>query len=414
MSLSTTAIKIQILIHKFVGIPYYIEIRKNKLQISCKQFNENSITKTVWHTVKITLLLLAIPPVTIWRLSLLFKHWKSNRDLEQLCMCLALLCMFVIAWSALEMVEYHQTSIAYYMTMTQTFKLIHFDNNSLKKSNAWKKPTGVEIFVYLISINFVLSIILPLMALPIIRDYEPVEVVLTILIAHPGPPPLTIKILASAFYTVMAVPNSSIVLSVFLACATIGQAVIQLSQQLVGSISHNNFHGNRRRRNLGRWIRSRLTAITTFHDAMQKYKVLIIVSRIGSEISSEFFAILIGLGVQLASCCGYFTLFLYNHLPLPIYLACVFLAFFTFVIAFVLPTFGSIPYKNGLEFKKHVTRNMIISRRERLELRACHSVGFSVGWIPIVKATTALNITDSIINCTASLALMGEFRRIHC
>lgn len=141
-----------------------------------------------------------------------------------------------------------------------------------------------------------------------------------------------------------------------------------------------------------------------FASDMRLFRTLELLIRIGSEITSDFLLVLLIMGVLMASWSGYAMIRLFDQLPLFLYVSVSFVLPVCLGIDFLFATLGAVPQVNGDRFRL-CWKQSWIGKLERMQLRACPPIGYSMGPIRLVKRRTALTIADVIFNGVATMCL---------
>ncbi|CAL8132294.1 unnamed protein product [Orchesella dallaii] len=261
----------------------------------------------------------------------------------------------------------------------------------------WIRPSMKEVLIYELSFGVVTSYPLVVSALPLLRNYEPVVMLFsTVFENDPTNPSFLTKIIVSLIYFKASMHAAPLFLEVLLGSLVALESTLQMSHQLQLLVNK----------------RTRSVSKLRFKLLLMQYRILELLTSFSRICTGDFLAILVVIGVIQASGLGYIALMFYKLLPFYLYMACVCITLAVFTIIFLLITFASVPYRHGEAFKLGCKRNMILSRREKYELRSCSPMGFSIGFKRIVTEGVALAISDVISNCTASLVLLGDFERM--
>jgi len=390
MSLLKTIQNVQMFLQKFVTFPYYISQQNPEtLKVIDEPFNKSKSAKLVWYTTKTFIRFLLLLP--LWRLKVLFSLWKKEKDLEQLGMNLTLSCIMICGLSSYRMLEQHKKAFCY--AVTEAFKL----SASVQSQVAQRlhfNYSKEEILVYYLSSCVVTAYPLAVSALPLIRDYEPLEMfLLKILTGSNQIPALSIKLLAFIIYLPLSTFGALVFLTVFLGLVAVAETTMMVSEQL---------KSNSARMKTARFRKDVQNRFDCCLRTFRKLQVLLLIVR---EVSREYLQTLVCVGVVECACALYFTMLSYSKLPFPIYLACLAITLFVFTITFLLVTLASVPHENCLQFIRNCKHVTLLNMGEKSALGSCPSVGFSIGIVKIVKSGVALSISDAILNGTATFAL---------
>jgi len=388
MALTIGALKVLFYLQKVNLVPFQVELDKhNKLRATSEPFTKSKHAKWAWHAIQ-SLVIFEIF-LYILKLGMLRKTWLKTKDLEQFGILLALLCILIIILGTYLWLKLKQDTIC--QTLTDLFKLV----SAKPKKFTWKNMSPLEALVY--SDSFVTFLAYPAIFAfaPLVRDYEAGEWFLALVFTkNPSSPSLPIKLAVSGFYFILAIPVISTILTIIMLMMTVGESTLVLSFRL----------GNGK--NSGE-------SFVEFRNFLKTYRHLQMLLNSFNECACVYNGFFAGMCQIISACCAYFTLLMYNYIPIVMYLACVGVVLAVVFMTFVLITLGGIPHDNVEKRKVHWKSVYgLRSKRQRMELKSCPPIGYSIVVINVVKKQTALSIWDVNANFTATLVLMSDFKRI--
>lgn len=228
-------------------------------------------------------------------------------------------------------------------------------------------------------------------SVPQFRDYDPVQKPLfnlfnIILGQNPSYPfRLLIKILCSCYYLGAFCHGACAVYTMMLfICIVMVEACLYLSAVLLPS----------------KHFKPKLQ----YRKCVYIYRLLQILIQIEYWIIHTFLTVLVTMGTLITACGGYVMLVMYDEFPLVMYLSCSVIFFFCIAVNILLVTLAGIPNKNGQLFKDNFNK-LLRMKQDRMVLRSCPEIGFTLGCVKPVKFHTALEIMNLMISCTLSLVL---------
>ncbi|CAL8124362.1 unnamed protein product [Orchesella dallaii] len=391
----------QVLRHLQIFYPIPYSIQPGIIVVTNKSGKQSTLWKILWKSTKYFAAFGII--LFLWRLQVLFQTWKKKKDLEQLGIIVALLSMIICGYSTIQMLETHGKFFLYVMAEYLKYmeshnqKDLNRQKTPRRHSHRWIRPSMKEILVYEMSFIVVTTYPLVVSALPLLRNYDPFVTLFSMVFGNdPNNPSLVTKMIASLIHLKVKMHTSPLFLAALLSAMVAAESTVQISHQLQLLVNK----------------RTRSAAKIQFEELLKQYRILQLLTSFCRQFSGDLLAILVAVGVIQASGLGYISLMYYKHLPFFLYIACVFITGTVFTIIFLFVTLASIPYRNGEAFKLGCKRYLVLSRRARYELRSCSPIGFSIGCNRIVTEGVALAISDVILNCTASLVLLGDFERL--
>ncbi|CAL8132292.1 unnamed protein product [Orchesella dallaii] len=389
--------KVQRYLQLFFPVPY--SIQPGILVVTNESAERSTLYQILCNCTKSFMGFAII--LILWRIHALNKSWEKHEDLEQLGMVVAMLAIMVCVYSMFQMMDTHKKAFVY--LMSQILKCQEFESHenlrrrTQAESHRRIKLLFEDILVYELSIVFVTAYPLLLSILPLMRNYEPIVTLLSILFTEDGTKVcLTIKIFSSVSYLLAAMHAAPVFLSLLLAAVVVGEATLRMSYQLQLIV-------NRRVESISK---------VRFRQLIRQYRILQLLIAAVREISRDFLFIVAVCAVTEASCFGYISILCYNQLPFIFYIASAFLTMAIFIVGCILITLASTPYRNCAYFKLGYTRNILLSKKERYELRACPDIGFSFGFVSIAKEKLAIELLNIVLNNIASIALLGSFKRL--
>lgn len=331
------------------------------------------------------------------RVCVVFSNWNQQHDFEQLGYNALLATICGIAKSAYSDIKFHINDLVY--LINQRFKLVknvpvHSVGSPVSFFLKSSRQPFVEMFIYLFATGF-LTFPLVFAGIPIVRPYDPFQIsacyVLGFIETREGSlvPLFIIKAWASLSFLVIACYGAAIVLLMLLFAIMVLEAYIHMSRQFRGNLEDLWNLGSKRR----------------FQKALQNFRNLHLMINVNNVIFRDFMFVLIVLGIVAASLGGFVMVVMYSEFPLIIYVSCSGIFFICQCVNFMLVTWAGIPNGNGKRFKQY-WRGKLKIRQEKQMLEACPEIGFNVGLVHNIKYLTALTISDSIINTTATLALL--------
>lgn len=277
--------------------------------------------------------------------------------------------------------------------------------------NEWIDTQSLlEIATYSFASGF-LSAPLLFGGIPLFREYDFLQVILTFLLQtlffkfnqlNSIWIECILKIVSSAVTSVLVFYCTAVLLT--------GIMLVIICLTLVAHISkHDLFPANNPSKHF-LFIKS-LHSFSLSLKAFRQLQILIILM---NQVAFDFLAVLAGMGILLVSSTGYITVAMYSNknFPFLLYLSACFIFVLGFIVCFVLITLASLPNKFGKGFILY-WKNYLKLGHERRALKACPGIGFTVGMIHNVKRSTALAISDTALNFTATMVLTGRNVWIH-
>lgn len=142
-----------------------------------------------------------------------------------------------------------------------------------------------------------------------------------------------------------------------------------------------------------------------FGKCLRLFHMLDILMRAGNVVVADFLTVLTGMGIIIGTWGGFVMIIGYDELPLLLYICGSIVFPIALILTFVLISLASVPHKNGRLFKVHWKCEVKL-KIDRMQLKACPSIGYAYGPIRMVKKHTALEIVNVMFNLVASLSLM--------
>lgn len=386
-----------------------------------------SIQKFIFFSVLSTICTCIV--IFIGRVSYLVHYWSQNPDLEQVGFYVLMLAIAVLGVAGFEFYISNPYRICY--MLNQRFKLLRTFRKGWPKLS--RKPETFEVAIYgLVLIFPVFSLVFG--AVPIIRDYDPVHLVLKqIWLLLPLKFKIDkfllhwlFKITSSIVLTVLTFYGTLIVIHIFMIILMFLEGMQTLSGKLFESSSENTFHRvvnqhvfNFETPKARKWLlkraASKVTSVKTnrmtvstkpdYRRSLRLFQILFILIRIGNKVMFNFVSVLVFIGIMAASWSGYVMVKLFSKLPLVVYMACSLVLPLAIIVDFFLVSVAAIQNKNGIKFLKYWKR-FLTKNDQKMQLRACPEIGYEVGPIRNCKRKTALTIADNILNVTATLVVL--------
>ncbi|CAL8121386.1 unnamed protein product [Orchesella dallaii] len=415
MALGKGATNVQFFIQKYSIFPPFaghliVKDCDNKVKMSCIPYQQSKSAKIVWQVVSNSFLLLFL--LTLWRLQVLISQWKGNKDMEQL----GTLCI-LLTISIMSHILYHYFNVynaEFCYVVTQACKLLNLrrDTEGVEEIKSMSNFFHVvacmdklEILVYLFASVFVLvPVAVP--CLPLITRFEPFQVVLFetakfLLPVETKAIRISSKFFAILIYSFLGMHAGAVILFLLGMFITVGGCVLHFSTQLkrtANATTKTDFLLNTK-------------ALRNLRKSIGIYRVLQIETSVSRQISKDMFGVMGTVGMVFVASSAYFVIFSYGVIPSVMYLGCATSVFFSFAIAFILITLASLPDKHTNLFKNR-WKWVVLPKKWKVSLNSCGPVGFSLGnFVRIATARTAIIVADTLLNCIATMILMGEFKR---
>lgn len=347
---------------------------------------------------------------TTWRILWLRNHWYDNPGppthvkVEQLIVHTVVMCQSILSIAALHMAITHSKDIQY--GITQTSKII-FTSDFRAKGGEWT--------IYAVALGFSLIPSL-LIALPIATDFEhPLQLSQSTEDAMSPTLKQAIKLAVGILYWYTVCYPTGIILSVTLCCVVFGEGLQVLAawvyptsiKQLLKKPS-NSFKTTDSIKQVTILRKSlRHPEITQqFYLRYHYVQVLRILSNIGTNISAVMISTCVIVGVVLTSCFAYCALEMYKEMKIIAYLAWP--TIFLFIaVSFLFSDMADRPYSSGKMFV-HFWKHFPMTSVERRMIKACPPIGYSLRLLGMITNMMALNVTDSIVNCTVNFVLLDD------
>ncbi|CAL8124886.1 unnamed protein product [Orchesella dallaii] len=391
MSLTKGSIRTQLLLQKYsLSTPCQISaIRRNGkpssyVSVTPRPFQSGRFARRIWKLwIRIFIICILI---NLWHLRYVVNQYKKSHDnVEEIIAIIGIQAIQILRLSTYTLFEKHASDMSF--VMTELFKLVQMDNRKVTERCCEKK----ELAIYAFGLSF-LAFPAALGTLPLIRDYVPItQLILTAL-------PITYrnevskKIImggVSLFNLIAGCHSAGAILFLILMCISIGDCTIILSSRLklMSDVT----------------ILRNEDSLNRFRKCLRIYRLLQILTSISCDTTKYFFGMLVASAAIFNASCAYFAIF--EQLPFFMYVASMLIVILDFAINFLLVGLASIPNKDGKIFTTN-WRGVGV-KKIRMELRSCSQIGFAVGMISNVTATSALSIADIFLNSIATLALMG-------
>lgn len=419
--------------------------------------NFRQATKILWLIVKWNINLLVC--FSIWRNLWLLSFWKQHKDLEQLGYYMLLFAITAIARESYIALETYSAEVCF--ILTQRFKLVpavplgkydtikyllifpfgnYFPTTHISKLNlsGWpsmRRKPKIELQELLVYGLACAGIAFPFIfgAIPIFRHYDPYQLIAQKLISFNGGLAInkyTLKVFSSVICTITAFYGGFVVFFLLFLILIFVEAIQKLSHNLydrrlkpiiptTDSKNEVKYEVNKLKLSVNKEERKAMNSLVKpkmrlvmkiatkfqFSYCLRLFRVLDILTRIGNSVISKFLCVLVGMGVLAATWGGFVMLMCYSKFPLILYLSCSLILPIAITINFLLITLGAIPNRNGKNFKQFWKR-YLQQKLDLLQLDSCPTIGYSFGPIRKVQEKTALYITDTILNGTATICLM--------
>lgn len=143
----------------------------------------------------------------------------------------------------------------------------------------------------------------------------------------------------------------------------------------------------------------------SFTEYRDRYQMIRILTRVGSQAVASFLHVLTTMGMLTAAFSGYACIKLFHQLPLTLYILISMFLPCTIIIIFTLVPLAAVPGKYSDIFT-HFWKGKVVKDVEKRRLLACPHMRYSYGFITNVTMSTALSLTDVIVNFLASLVLL--------
>lgn len=367
----------------------------NKIQTLKLKFKRPLKAKLIWKLVSYNMIMDIV--LGLIQLCITFSGLKRDPNFEKLGYYALLLAIFGIGQSAYSTVE-KQLEESIYL-FNQRFLLVNHVVQLRKFVDVVRfvqnRNCLGELFIYGFASGF-LAFPLVFSVIPLFRSYDPIQLILNWILSLFGGNEtnfvifLAVKTFSSFYFLVIVCYGGSIVMFVLILIITMLESYVKMSRDLTAT---------------GMNCVTRYQISTRFSKCIQNFRLLQLTITLGNLVISEFVAVLVGLGILAGSLGGFVMLVMFDAFPLIMYLSCSGIFFVAQIVNILLITLAGIPNKNGKRFRNY-WKGRLKTGRENKMLRSCPEIGFSIGFIRNVKFCTALAISDTIINITASLALM--------
>lgn len=407
MSLTQGCLRVFLCIQNYLKPPFQMD--PFTLHQHCREFflplSDNFLKNlTLWQVVKknVCILMLFSLGRGIWLFS---KRKDSDYSFEEHGFYVLMYAVLVIGWAAYNALDVHIPELCF--AINQRFKLVPTQILGWPFiSNGRRRPMLGEAFIYCFSVGF-LAFPIFFTAIPIFRDYCPIQLLVsTFLLEKSLYVSIFTKLVGSALLGFTALYGGAVVLVGFLEVFMFVEAVQILSFTLFLGLPIRTFQVPCYQGSLE--LRVLISHNFKFRERLALFRQLEVLIRVGNNITSEFLAVLVGMGVLASGWAGYVTVMCYSVFPLVIYLSCSAFFFICLTINFLLIYLAALPYRNGETFK--CTFKYLIGYREKFEwlkLKACPSIAYEIGSVVRkVQFSTALSIANAIVNLAATLVLM--------
>lgn len=370
-------------------------------------FEKKSRRKFWWYVSILDLSFLAVSSAV--RIKTLFRHWKKDNNIEQLCICAILLtgcCFDLLVYRNLERAR-KEIEFAF----TQALKLVNFKLTHITKHS---RPNLKQAIVYTLAISTILGAMLILCAYSVL-SYHPIKLIV-------GRPEWCVSLPCNTIFEVGLGILSGVVYT-FAAyhgttCDVFLLLIIAACVEIIEVFSCNLFrrqmlHDSFRRSSYLKVPVNQTKSIyieftTSFHESLKCYRCIQILIQVGNQAAGDFIQIGLIIGTSVATCSGYVLIKLYSEFPFAVYLFFSLILPAIVIVILVLCTLGSIPNENAAGFKRF-WRWRLSKKEDRLWLSSCPSIGYSFGFVVECTRMTAFTIINILANLIATLALI----RIH-
>ncbi|CAL8129082.1 unnamed protein product [Orchesella dallaii] len=396
MSLTKGALNVLFIIQKCIITPcYFVRPNSSSIRATDEPFLNSRFAQRAWKISQYVRAFLLT--LLTWRIRWIFVNWHKSK-LSQLGMCFTIFSIKLISLFAQFTVERLKHEIV--IGMTQLFKHVKVDGLNRKSEISVR-----VLCIYGLALSFI-SFPAALGCFPLIGNHEPLENFLDALMLHGKRSRLISKLAASFVYVSVSTYGAATFLSVMLLVVMFGEATQKLSMELRSSSFRLwGLYGKT-------FTSKRFEVHCKFAQCLKQFRLLQILTIIGRQLSSDFIAVLAFFGIITASSAAVCALILYQYLPIFVGISCFLIVMIVFTFVFLLSELASSPNTNSIRFKAYWSC-LLTSRFCRRQLNSCPVISYSIGVMVVhVRPSTALSISDVILNCTATLALMGDFNRI--
>jgi len=393
---------VQCTLQKFIFPPFpcHVLSSKESFRLTTAPFKASKFAKIWWHLDLSIFTLLFL--LTLWRLKCLISTWKdSTNKMEQLGILIILAVLPIIGGILYQTMKRFSEEYCFVVNelckLSQLFPTKGFESNSFLGKIMCMRIG--ELVVYIFSTTF-FAFPMTISLLPFIFDHEPLFLMFCSIFSLPFSSSnyaiLTIsKICASAMYTVCGVHGATVCLYFFLMLICVGDCVSRITLKL--------------KRGPGFYFANftkETEKLCAFQKSFMMHRIMEIVTINAREISKDMYGALVIFGALLIASNAYVAIHMYNHVPKIMYVACCLTVFVIFTVNLTFCTLASKPNENTIMFKV-MCKRFLVTKHEKLQLASCSPVGFSMGFVGIVKAQTGLTVADSFVSTIATLALMS-------
>ncbi|CAL8129277.1 unnamed protein product [Orchesella dallaii] len=146
--------------------------------------------------------------------------------------------------------------------------------------------------------------------------------------------------------------------------------------------------------------------LSHFEGCRWCFNITQILINVSNDIFSEFLFVLVTFGMGMGAFSGYATISLHNVLPAASYYATPCILGIIVTYDFLHFPLAAVPNRNGAKFV-FFWKTKMFRKIEKLQLRACPRIGYSLGPIRRLSKSTTFAIADCILNWTVNLALIN-------
>lgn len=316
----------------------------------------------------------------VFRIKVLFRHWKEGNHVEQLSFYTFIVALANLALSAENVFE--TKSKEYHFVVAECLTLVKF--RWLGFPSKRRLPGFLELAIYMFSFGVMANSVLYQIMIFII-DYDPVKMIAKFLhIPVNIFSDIFVLFISSVIYNFASINGEGYFLYLVLSIFTFAEGMHRASTQLLCRSQRN---------------------LQSFRTHLKLYRVIYILMQAGNIVVDQFLQCMLIMGIVVGTCSGYISIMLYNELALAIYLLAS-LTFPLFIISmFGITTLAAFPGENGQAFKQ-LWRWELIRKVDRFSLRACPPLGYSFGFVRNCCRNTGLTIANVTLNLVATLTLL--------
>ncbi|CAL8129083.1 unnamed protein product [Orchesella dallaii] len=239
--------------------------------------------------------------------------------------------------------------------------------------------------------------------LPIQIDYDPAQLILrTVESYFPRAclPHFLVKLIACIVLGSITFYGAGIVLSVALFVIMDLEGIQQHSSKLYLTLNQQiYYHSNRRSTENDACFPLR------FRSSLKLMRIVRIKIQRTNEIMETNLFVWIVMSMCLSVSCLYGTIRLREELPLTTYFACPLIYTLFHLCVWLYFTLAAISRRTGEKFEEF-WKCFVFGRKERIELRACPPIGYSVGPLRRVNEGTGVAVAFSVVDWTASIVVI--------